>query len=804
MDKSYAFVKHPGGSYVSLYGDKLKRTTFWTKEDLAANKVFESDIPLTTKVLRDIYLDEDDQSEGHRELIIDIEVESNNGFPNIAKANNVITSIAIYDQAMNQYFVFVLGTIQGYKKENVTVETFLSEEELLQRFYQVYTEIQPTIITGWNSVNFDIPYLYNRTMRILDTSIASSLSPIGEVFYNDRKGQYVIAGVSQLDYLALYKKFTYIERPSYRLDSIGQFEVGIGKVEYDGTLDELYEKDIEKFIEYNLNDVKIVKALDDKLKLIELVRGIAHVGHIPYEDIYYSSRYLEGALLVYLKKMKIIAPNKPANISKEVERFVGAWVKNPVPGRYDWVYDLDVTSMYPSIIMSLNISPETKIGKLVGWNAEEFIKGTPKTYTFNRDNKKEVMLNDGELRELFNNNKVSVSSNGVLYKNDKRGLIPAILEKWFDDRTEYKQLMKKFSDEGDKDKSEYFKRRQHIQKIVLNSLYGVLGLPVFRFYDVDNAEAVTTVGQKLIKFTEKMVNFYYNKELDDNKDHVTYCDTDSVFCSAVPLVKHRNPNFNINDNEYMTKKVLSVATEVQDFLNKSYDMFAKNFLNIDDHRFNIKQEVISRASFWVTKKRYGQWIINDGGVECNRLDVKGLDIVRSSFPPAFRDLMIGVLKDILNNEKKENIDKMIMDFKKSMKTLPIEDIALPIGVKGIDKYSSKGNGKFTVTKKGAPVHVKASIKYNDMLRLFGLTNKYRVVRNRDKIKWVYLKPNPYSFEAIAFKGHDDPEEIMKFIRDYIHLDKIFKGQLQKKIDMFYGAMKWESPVDVETSLMRFF
>jgi DNA polymerase elongation subunit (family B) len=812
--KHYAYKKSGSGIYRSIYGDKLKKVNFWTAEDLQSGKMFESDVPLETRILVDKYGESDDVSVGHREMIIDIEVEIKGGFPDPREARNKITAIAIYDKVADQYTCFILGNVKNYQKDNTFVESFRTEEELLQRFYQKYMEIQPTIITGWNIDGFDIPYIYNRTVRVMGHQIANVLSPIGVVYYNENKKKFKIAGVSCMDYLPLYKLYNYTQKSSYRLDAIGTDEVNMGKIEYDGTLDDLYRDDINKFIEYNLNDVVIVKALDDKLKFMELARTVSHVGHVPYEDVFFSSRYLEGAILVYMKKLGVVAPNKDFNARQKMnseEKFSGAWVKDPIPGRHDWVYDLDLTSMYPSIIMTLNISPEMKIGRLEGWNAQEFAKGVEKSYTFHKRDRKETdVLNSDQLRKIMDNNKIAISSNGVMYRNDKKGLIPSILNKWFDERVEYKKLMKKYGDEGNKEQYEYFGKRQLVQKIILNSLYGVLGLPVFRFYDVDNAEATTTTGVELIKFTEKMGNYYYNKELGEDKDYCIYTDTDSVFYPALPLVKSRYPEADVEDEEFMTEKILEVADGVQGFLNQTYDKFAKIFLNCDEHRFDIKQELIARSAFWVTKKRYGQWIINDSGVKCDKLDVKGLDIVRSSFPPAYRKLMTEVLQGILSNRDKDELDDMICTFKKSMKTLPLDDISLPTGVKNLGKFADKRRvggvygkkGVFTPMHKGTPVHVKAAWVYNDLLKHYGLENVEKI-KNSEKIKWVYLKQNPLSIAQIAFKGYDDPQEIMDYINQYVDHDKLFKKGLQKKIDMFYDSMEW-TLIDKENTLERFF
>ncbi len=805
-------MRDGSGTYRSIYGDKLKKVTYWTEEDFKTGRVFESDVPLETRILLDRYEDSDEPSKEHRELFFDIEVEVTDGFPEPSKAQNKVTSIAMYTKHDEKYRVYVLGEGQDNIKDEVDIRFYSTESQLLQEFLKYWIDVKPTIVTGWNTNNFDIPYLYNRLSKVLGEEFANALSPIQIVKYNPNKKMYRIAGVSSLDYLDLYRKFTYTQQSSYRLDHIGTIEVGLGKVEYEGTLDDLYKNDIDKFIEYNLNDVEIVKALDQKFKLLDLARAVSHLGRIPYEEVYFSSRYIEGAMLVYLRSLSLVAPSKGADVTYDGSegRFAGAYVKAPIPGRYDWVFDLDLTSMYPSIIMSLNMSPETKIGKINGWDAEEFIKGIDKHYTVNKGKKVIRTFTSGELKDFFNKNNISISSNGVLYDLSKKGVIPAILEKWFNERVEYRKLAKKYGQEGNDELYGYFDRRQLVQKILLNSLYGVLGLTVFRFYDIDNAEGTTTTGQELIKFTEKIANSYYNKILKTDKDYCIYTDTDSVFYSALPLVQNRLPNADVKDDKFMTEQILEIAGEVQDYINKSYNYFSSKFLNIrGDHRFEIKQEMIAKSAFWVTKKRYGQWIINDGGLEVEKLDVKGLDIVRSSFPPAFRDFMTKVLKAILAKVPKEKIDEFILNFKKNLENEELDKIALPTGVKGIKKYTDKSTGgfksktMFTPMKKGAPVHTKASVIYNDLLKHFKATN-HEPISNGNKVRWVYLKQNPYNIDGLAYKGYDDPKEIIDFINQYIDRDKLFDKALNKKIKMFYDAMSWDMPVEKKNTIEKFF
>ncbi len=802
--KKYAYTKHRAGNFVSLYGDKLKRITEWEK---GQPDLFESDVNPEIRVLVDNYTDSDEPSEGHRTMIFDIEVEVTDGFPNINTAENVITSIAFNDPVTNEYFCYVLDPHNKLNTKNTsdTIVQFKDEFDLLNAFFKKYLEIQPTILTGWNVEFFDVPYLYNRAQRIVGRQIADVLSPIGIVEWSDFANRYKIAGVSILDYLTLYKKFTFSQQPSYRLDAIGEYEVGEKKVEYEGTLNDLYENDLDKFVEYNLQDVKLVKKIDEKLDFIEIARGLAHLGHCPYEDVFMSSRYLEGAILVYLRKQEIVAPNKPTKGINKSEKFEGAYVQDPQKGKHDWVYDLDITSMYPSCIMSLNISPETKLGKIEGWNPEEFIdKKNKKTYSLTRDGNLINRYTETELKNMLDNEQIGVATNGVMYRTDKNGLLPALLRKWFDERVEYRKLSKKLHEQGDKDKSDYFDRRQHLQKIVLNSLYGVLGLPAFRFYDLDNAEAVTSTGQSLIKFTRKIGNAYYNKELGDTKDYCIYIDTDSVFYSALPLVEKRYPDVNTRDEDVMSKTILNIASEVQDYLNKGYDFFGKRFCNLDKHRFDIKQEVIAKSGLFVTKKRYGMKIINDNGKKVDKLLVKGLDTVRSSFPIAMRTMLSKLLEDILMSVPKTELDKFIINFKDSMKLMDFNKIAIPIGVKGIGKYHKPDGIVFQSHHLGTPVHVKSSIYYNDFLKHFNISKQYSKITNGDKIKWVYLKQNPLNIDTIAYKGYEDPPEVLTFIRTYIDATKLYDKALHKKIMMLYEALGWTKPTDASKTLERFF
>ncbi len=538
--KKYAYVEDPTGEYTSIYGHRLTKTY---NVDGDKDDYFEIDVPDTTRILVDLYYNDDTPSVGHKILTFDIEVEMDSGRPEPEKAENEITSIALHDSVTNDRWVLILDKqrlIKDSVDNNVTINSFRTERELLSSFLNIYASIEPTILTGWNIDNFDIPYLYNRLRRIFGERTANRLSPIGIVTYHKYRERYYIAGVSAMDYLFLYRKFTMSELENYKLDTIGKKEVNMGKIVYEGSLDKLFNTNLEKFIEYNLRDIDIVIAIDKKLQYIDLARSICHAGCVPYDEISYSSIYLEGAILADLKRDKMVTANKPKRTAKFGEdegSFIGAFVKDPIVGIYKWIYDLDLTSLYPSIIMSLNISPETKVSKINNWDMELYAKGKLELLEFN--NGKSMSLEN--FNKFIKEANLSIASNGVMYRMDKEGIIPKILKKWFDKRVEYRKLESDYGKKGDMEKYAFYNKRQTTQKILLNSLYGVLGLQSFRFFDIDNAEAVTTTGRDIILNTSKMINIKYNKELGGSPITLEMEDGNSV-------VVYPNSNIKVNRN----------------------------------------------------------------------------------------------------------------------------------------------------------------------------------------------------------------------------------------------------------------
>ncbi|CAB4155264.1 PolB DNA polymerase elongation subunit (family B) [uncultured Caudovirales phage] len=791
--KPYGYLPNPTGQYQSLDGTRLEKVMGNCRDN---PKSYESDLNEEVRTLIDLYYESDEPSKGHRDFFFDIETaKDENGYSTTDDVRTAITSIAYYDKLGKDRRVLILDELNRIKEHEIqgdgyVLEIFRDEKDLLTRFINIFAAIHPTVITGWNTDGYDIPYLIGRIKKVLGAQAIKKLSPAG-IVEQSKSGKWKILGVSSLDYIKLYKNFTYTELPNYRLDTVAKKELGRGKVEYDGDLDTLFTQDIHKFAYYNMTDVDLIVDMDDKLQLLNLARTICHKGHVPYEDVYFASKYLDGAAIVDLKRNGFVAPNKQFRFVEDettADALAGAYVMAPVPGLYKWIYDLDLTSLYPSIIMTANISPETKIAVIKDWNQECLLSPTAT----------QVQFTDGtwaqDIKQWLTDMNYSVASNGAVYRNDKRGFLPTILEKWFEERVIYKDKRDTF--EVGTEEYKFYDAMQLTQKVLLNSFYGVLGLKTFRFYDLDNAGAITAVGQSIIKFSAKVINNYYKKELGtdhfvnasgDKAEFAFYTDTDSTFCSSEPLIKHRFPGCNTEDEQFMIEQTNAIASEIQQTVNTMYNQYAKVFHNTTKHRFQIKQEYIAKSGLWIAKKRYAQWVIFKEGKPTDKLDVKGLDVVRSSFPEDFKKIMKETLWYILKGKDKQTTSTLIHDFKNNIKKSEVLNVMKNSSVKELSKYI-KGRKPFGGYIKGTTAHAKAAINFNDMLST--LSSDILPIKDGEKVKWGYLLNNPYGFDTLALRGYQDPPEVVEFAKQYIDHNKMFTSDLSNKFNDFYAAMGW--------------
>lgn len=828
--------------FKTIFGTPVKKVEL--SENLKSDKdAYEVDISPETRVLVDKYHAEDRIAK-NRIMILDIEVSSIGGFANQDTANKKITAIATVMLNDKKRVVFVLDEQNKFtleKSEQVKYVVCATEKDLLAKFMAYFTLVaKPTVISGWYSFQFDLPYLYRRLRRVFSEEFANKLSPIGIVkeqvinfsLKNEIYNGFKIAGISHLDYIILYKKYSINDKPMYNLEFISNEELGKGKVKYDGSLDDLYEKDINKFIEYNLTDIELIVELEEKLHYIEIAIGMCHKGCISYDNVFQQSKIIEGAFLVFFKEHNLVALNKPEN---EKSRFPGAYVKEPIPGRYKWLYSCDLTSLYPSIIRTLNISPETKFGKIIRTNpingdvTLELISGTVKETTSEKFN------------EFLIKNNIRKSSSDVLYRSDKQGFIPAIIERWFNERVAYKKLKKKAKDEGNKEDEKQYDIKQYVTKILLNSVYGVLGLSSFRFYDRDNALSVTSTGQEILKFSERNVNKFYSilgaKKQDD---YIIYGDTDSIYVSAMSLAPEGITN---NNMLYLTRVVANVMTKA---LNFELKRFSEELLNSKENYLVFNQEAICYSALWSKKKKYALYILDDEGfvklkdgktvasgfklpqktietltdlklwINSNtfveddmgipvdslspKMKVKGLDTIKSDFPNAFKTVLKTVLVDILEFKEEEEIKNVIKEFKGKLEEFSIIDVAIPKGVKDIEKYYDEKS----LYKKGAPINVKSAINYNAFLTKYNLKGTYREMVSGDKLKFVHLKKNEFNFDTIGFKNDVIPKELEHFVSKYIDKNSIFESVLFNKLQDFWTILGWGTLYLNKNMLSNFF
>ena len=486
------FKLDPNGQYPTLDG---KRANAVTKYDWKDNSLYESDLDAYTAVLIDRYKDTDDTAEWQNIIYFDIECEIAGALtPELIKnAPTKITSIAVYDNNTQKYYCLILDEkqqLQTINEENRAVIPFTHEHDLLHAFLNLWEELDPTIITGWNTEYFDVPFLYYRIENQLGAGEAARMSPLRKVKFGTyaHDSPVELAGLNHLDYMLLFKKYNPKNEPSYKLGDIGEKYVSLGKIEYEGNLDRLFQEDVNKFIEYNIRDVEILIELEKKFKFIELTITICHLCHVPYEQIYLSTALNDGAILTYLKRQGIVSPNKPTTTRPALydikEEYAGGYLKDPVPGLYEWVIDLDFTSLYPSIIRSLNIGIETYIGRIMndgkydnnwtlddlkGMNHEQLI-----TIERLRDDKttNQTQATVGQIIDYIEQGGMMIAASGAIFRTDKPSVVCEVLTDWFNKRVEYKNLMKKAYKAGDAVKGEFYNRRQHAYKIKLNDVYG--------------------------------------------------------------------------------------------------------------------------------------------------------------------------------------------------------------------------------------------------------------------------------------------------------------------------------------------
>ena len=711
---------------------------------------------------------------------IDIETTSEGGFPNVDSPSEKVLVITLQNNNTKKITTFGLGEFTPTKETShldIDYSGFDTEEQLLDTFLTWWQENCPDIITGWNSNLFDMPYLITRVQRILGENEHKRFSPFKLInkrpirFANREMTAFEITGVAQLDYLDLYKKFTYVTRESYKLDFIAETELGKNKLESGfETFKEFYDNDWNRFVEYNIIDTVIVDELEDKMKLIELAITMAYDAKCNYNDVFSAVRTWDSLLYNHLWEKNIVIHQGGGRKDRQIE---GAFVQEPVPGSYEWVASFDATSLYPSILMQHNMSPET------------IVPG------FKYDVSVDDQLDRYQLDKLKEKN-YTMAGNGSCYTREKKGLFPEIVQKFFNDRLKYKKLMQKaqkdFQETGaihHKNEISKYNNFQMARKIQLNSLYGALANQYFRFYDDRIAEGITMSGQLVIRDTAKALDKYMNKVCGtEDEMYSFYSDTDSCYVTCKNLVDNFFPDKDVDKvvgllDKIGTEKIEPAIAQAMTKLG--------NYTNAFEHKIDFKREVIADKGVFVAKKRYALNVLDDEGLRLNepKLKVMGLEIVRSSTPAPIRDSLKEAVRLILTSDE-EHLQNYIAEAQKTFNTLTAEDIAFPRGCNNLKKYTSTAD----VYQKGTPIHVRGSLLYNKLLKDKSLNLKYEKIQEGDKIKFLYLKePNSLHENTIAFVTKL-PKEFD--ITKYVDYDLIFQKAFIDPLENILKPLGWNT------------
>ena len=725
-----------------------------------------------------------------RLFTIDIEVSAEGGFPNVFDCAEEILTITLQNYATKQIICFANARQYENTRKDLAYVKCSDEIDLVHRFLAFWQQNTPDAITGWNCELYDIPYIAGRIERILGEKEARRLSPWGNirkkelVIQGREQISYEIAGVSVIDYLDLYKKFTYTNQESYRLDHIAFVELGQKKLDHSefDTFRDFYTKDWQKFVDYNIKDVELVDQLEDKMKLIELCLTMAYDAKVNYNDVFFQVRTWDAIIYNYLKKRNIVIP--PKDKSSKDEKYAGAYVKEPIPGIYDWVVSFDLNSLYPHLIMQYNISPETLLD-------EKHPQATV-----------DRILEEKINFELYKD--YAVCANGAMYRKDVKGFLPELMEKMYGDRVIFKKKMieakKAYEKTPTKELEKEIARCNNIQmakKISLNSAYGAIGNQYFRYYKLANAEAITLSGQVSIRWIEGKMNKYLNKVLKtEDVDYVIASDTDSIYLNMGPLVKGV-----YKGREETREKVVSFLDklckmELEPYIESAYQELAE-YVNAYEQKMQMKRENIADRGIWTAKKRYILNVWDSEGVryEQPKLKIMGLEAVKSSTPAPCRQMIKDALKLIMTKTEDDMID-YIEQSRKEFTNLSVEQISFPRTVSDVVKHKAHA----TIYGKGTPIHVRGALLYNHFIKEKKLDKKYAAIQNGEKIKFCYLKlPNPMRENVISYI-QEFPKELG--LDKYIDYELQFNKAFLEPMKVILDAIGWK--VEKTITLESFF
>lgn len=794
-------------NYKSIFKTNLKKKNFRTQRDRSVfikssglDRFFEN-INCDQQFLIDTFHTKNSEPEFNKNplkiFFLDIETYSPDDFPHPDKALDPINVITIYDTLKEKFISW--GTKKLEKDiENTEYAFCTSETQMLDCFLNYIEQDYPDILTGWNSEFFDIPYIIMRIGKVLSEDDVKRLSPVGNVYSINRQGlfgnmqtRWFISGVSCIDYLDIYKKFSIGLRESYKLDAIAEQELGEKKVDYGNTnLSSLADEDWQTFVEYNVQDVNLLVKMEDKLRYLELLRMLAYTGLTSLESAMGTLSVITGSCVIRARQDNVIIPTfvKDGSGSK----YEGAYVGEPQRGFQENIVSFDANSLYPNTMISLNLSPETKVGKIVDQ--------TDTHVTVRHVNGDVYNLTHDKFGKFVEDEEISISRAKILFTQKYKGIVPDIVDKLYQQRVVVKKELTKnrrklskmdesHSDYKDiKRKAEQADIKQFTIKILINTFYGYFGNKHAPMGDADIARSITLTGQSVIKKSNKILKEYIltrANKLDSKIEPIIYNDTDSSYISIKSIIDSHNIPFT-DDNNKITDEVYNICQDIEDHLNVEITKWSESALNSKDSRFVFKRECICDVGMFLQKKRYVLRVLDDEGIPVSKFKYTGVEVVRTTMPNAIKPYVKKIIETMMLTKSLTQTNELFLETYNKFKDLPLEDYAFVMGIKDYDKYAVKCDG-FKICK-GMPIHVKASYWYNNLLDRYDIGTKYEKISSGDKVRYFYTnQPNKFGVPVLAYKYYF-PDEFKKDFHPDI--ERMFEKIVYQVIERFYDCVNW--------------
>jgi DNA polymerase elongation subunit (family B) len=848
------------GKYRSIYGEPLsrfstrKRSEFEKEKRIHSNKkLYESDINPIFRCLSDNYLGAEPPKLHTVFFDIEVDFDPEKGFSPTSDPFNPVTAISMYLDWQDTLVTLAIPpkhmsdeTANDLIKDMPNTLLFRSEIEMFETFFELIKDSD--VLTGWNSEGYDIPYMVNRVTRVMSKDDTRKFCLLGQTpkprtyeRFGKEETTYDLVGRVHMDYLQLYKKYNYESRHSYSLDAIGEMEVGERKTQYEGTLDQLYNKDFKTFIQYNRQDTMLLVKIHNKLKFLDLANALAHENTVLLPTVMGSVAMIEMAVMNEAHERGMMVPDKKKNSSDGDMAAAGAYVAVPKKGIHEWVGAVDINSLYPSAIRTLNMAPETIVGQLRQTLTEQYLKDKARKLAsekarYDEDDEIEMssLLWEGQFGSLeyeavmnqergtmltvdfesgesiemsaaevwkliFDSNKPYIlSANGTIFRSDSEGVIPGLLTRWYSDR---KSMQKKLKESTTKEDIEYWDKRQLVRKILLNSAYGALLNEHCRFYDKRIGQSVTLCGRQIVKHMSAQINEIITGKYDHYGDSIVYGDTDSCYFSAWPTLSSQVEK---GELEWNKELCVQLYDNISEQANETFASFCERAFHVPRKMCVIKagREIISDRSLFITKKRYAVNIFDKEGKRLDtngkqgKIKAMGLDLKRADTPKYVQDFLFEVLEMVLGGKSREDVIERIKEFKIELGNQESWTKGSPKSVNKLTMYGELEANSRT-GKANMPGHVRAALNYNYLRRVNSDNYSMKIVDGM-KVVVCKLKSNPLGFTSVAY-----PVDELRLPRWFTELpfdDSAMEATLvDKKIDNLLGVLNWDLKANTDTN-----